>query len=228
MAKSLFYRHFRHRCHRSLSISAPYHSKQRTSSPITVSLANNSKMISSHEVELSLPNLPPSACTAHLFPALGDTSLISSGQLCDAGCLATFSSSHVDIALHGTTILSGTRSLATNRLWTVELPQAPDSPLTTPFASSLQTGTVPDLVAFAHAALFSPSLSTLSKALSKNYISNFPGLSQTLLSRHPPNSVDTAKGHLDQVRRSFRSTKKPKPSSPPPWTTPYFGYFPKP
>jgi hypothetical protein len=131
-------------------------------------------MISSHEVQLSLPTLPPSARTAHLFPALGNTSLISIGQLCDAGCLATFSSSHVDIALHGTTIPSGTRSLATNRLWTVELPQAPVSPFTAPFAGSLQTGTVPDLVAFAHAALFSPSISTLSEALSKNYISNFP------------------------------------------------------
>jgi hypothetical protein len=131
-------------------------------------------MTSSHEVELALPQLPLSARTAHLFPALGDTSLLSIGQLCDAGCLATFSSSHVNVTLHSTVILHGTRSLATNRLWTVTLPSSSFPTPQQSFAGTLQTGSPSELVAFAHAALFSPSLSTLTKALSKNYICNFP------------------------------------------------------
>jgi hypothetical protein len=176
-------------------------------------------MTSSHEVELALPQFPLSARTAHLFPALGDTSLLSIGQLCNAGCLATFSSSHVDVTLHGTVILHGTRSLATNRLWTVTLPSSSFPTPQQSFAGTLQTGSPSELVAFAHAALFSPSLSTLTKALSKNYICNFPGLSQSLLSKFPPNSVATAKGPLDQTCRNFRSTKPQstsKPTKPPP------------
>jgi hypothetical protein len=134
-------------------------------------------------------------------------------------CLATFSSSHVDVTLHGTVILHGTRSLATNGLWTVTLPSSSSPTAPQSFAGTLQTGSPSQLVAFAHAALFSPSLSTLTKALSKNYICNFPGLSQSLLSKFPPNSVATAKGHLDQTCRNFCSTKPQstsKPTKPPP------------
>jgi hypothetical protein len=64
-----------------------------------------------------------------------------------------------------------------------------------------------ELVAYAHATLFSPALSTLEKALQKGYVRNFPGLTAKTLRRHPPRSVATAKGHLDQVRKNLRSTK---------------------
>jgi hypothetical protein len=102
---------------------------------------------------------------------------------------------------------------------TVTLPSSSSPTAPQSFASTLQTGSPSQLAAFAHAALFSPSLSTLTKALSKNYICNFPGLSQFLLSKFPPNSVATAKGHLDQTHRNFCSTK-PKPNSKPTKPTP--------
>jgi hypothetical protein len=41
-----------------------------------------------------------------------------------------------------------------------------------------------NLVAFAHATLFSPALSTLEKALDKGYLINFPGLTPQNLRRH--------------------------------------------
>jgi hypothetical protein len=68
-------------------------------------------------------------------------------------------------------------------------------------------GSPAQLVAFAHAALFSPSLSTLQQALQKNYLPTFPGISPKLLSKYPPNSIATAKGHLDQTRKNVQSTK---------------------
>jgi hypothetical protein len=64
-----------------------------------------------------------------------------------------------------------------------------------------------ELVAYSHATLFSPALSTLEKALQCGYVRNFPGLSVKTLQRHPPRSVATAKGHLDQVRQGLRSTR---------------------
>jgi hypothetical protein len=52
---------------------------------------------------------------------------------------------------------------------------------------------------YSHATLFSPAISTLEQALTRGYIRNFPGLTAKTLQRHPPRSVATAKGHLDQV-----------------------------
>jgi hypothetical protein len=66
---------------------------------------------------------------------------------------------------------------------------------------------VAELVAYSHATLFSPALSTLEHALKKGYVRNFPGLTAKTLRRHPPQSVATAKGHLDQTRKKLRSTK---------------------
>jgi hypothetical protein len=66
-----------------------------------------------------------------------------------------------------------------------------------------------ELVAFAHTALFSPSLSTLQTALDKGFLTNLPGLTPATLRRHPPQSIATIKGHLDQRRKNLRPTPKP-------------------
>jgi hypothetical protein len=69
-----------------------------------------------------------------------------------------------------------------------------------------------ELVAFAHATLFSPALSALAAALAKGYLANFPGLTTKLLLKYPPQSAAMIKGHLDQTRKNQRSTK-PTPST---------------
>jgi hypothetical protein len=56
-----------------------------------------------------------------------------------------------------------------------------------------------NMVAFGHATLFSPSLSTLEKALTDGYLTNFPGLTAQSLWKFPPASVPMVKGHLDQT-----------------------------
>jgi hypothetical protein len=65
-----------------------------------------------------------------------------------------------------------------------------------------------DLVAFAHATLFSPPLSTLEKALNNDYLTNFPGLNAQSLRKFPPASVPMAKGHLDQTQKNQGSTRQ--------------------
>jgi hypothetical protein len=71
-----------------------------------------------------------------------------------------------------------------------------------------------ELVTFAHAALFLPSLSTLCTALDLKHVTGFPGLTSKLVRKYPPQSVATATGHMDQSRKNQRSTK-PKFSPPP-------------
>ncbi len=160
-------------------------------------------MVSTHTAELNLPALPPSAKQAHLFPALQDTCLVSIGMLCDAGCEANFTKTTVNVTLNGTLILQGNRCLKTG-LWNVPL-QAPEHQAN----SIMGTAKVAEQVAFSHAALFSPSISTLEQALGNNYVRGFPGLTLHTLRKHTPNSVATAKGHLDNTRANQQSTKTP-------------------
>ena len=68
-----------------LSLNAPYVNKTPSKVPLKVALPDGSYMYSTHTAELSLPQIPTAARIAHLFPALGNTSLLSIGQLCDAG-----------------------------------------------------------------------------------------------------------------------------------------------
>jgi len=53
-----------------------------------------------------------------------------------------------------------------------------------------------DLVAFHHTSLFSPSISTLEKALDKEYLPTLPGLTKTLLKKYQPDLEATTMGHI--------------------------------
>jgi hypothetical protein len=48
---------------------------------------------------------------------------------------------------------------------------------------------------------------TLENALSRNYLTNFPGLTAQTLRKHPPQSLAMTKGNMDQTRKNQRSTK---------------------
>jgi hypothetical protein len=80
--------------------------------------------------------------------------------------------------------------------------------------TAISTARPADLVPFHHAALFSPAPTTLELALQKGFLPPFPGLTLQALRRHPPHSVATIKGHLDQIRKNLRSTKKAPKESP--------------
>ncbi|KAI2495546.1 hypothetical protein MHU86_18991 [Fragilaria crotonensis] len=168
-----------------------------------------------HEAELDLPSLPLAARRVHIVPALRTASLLSMAQLCDAGCTVTFDAVSVIVRLHDRSILHGVRTLDTG-LWHLSLvqpnpdPYVPAPPVAPPpitdcSNAAIQSATPAELVAFAHAALFSPALSTLQKAIDNGYLPNFLGL--TALGLPIPASVAMIKGHLDQSRKNQRSTK---------------------
>jgi len=70
-----------------------------------------------------------------------------------------------------------------------------------------QTHKAAELVAFAHTSFFSPANTILQQALEKNYVNHIPGLTAQTLCNHPPQSIATVKGHLDQSRKNQQSTK---------------------
>ena len=150
------------------------------------------------------------------------------GQLCDAGCQGTFDAASVRVLLDGIVILRGERTVNTG-LWHLTLeptpafahPTAaacscvtvPDTPVPHHCNGAIHSATPSELVAFSHAALFSPALSTLHMALERGFLSDIPGLTTKSLAKYPPASFAMVKGHLDQTRKNQRSTKPKSDSS---------------
>jgi len=94
-------------------------------------------------------------------------------------------------------------------------PQPPPSiiPLISAFSINPTTPPISNLKDAAFAtyvsrSLGSPSNSTLLNAIRRGYIT-IRGLTTKLLLRNPPQSLFTALGHLDVVRKNLRSSKTP-------------------
>lgn len=146
-------------------------------------------MHSTHEAELDIPSLPIAARRVHIVPALHTTSILSMGQLCDAGCIVTFDATTVQVHRNTELLLTGIRTPATG-LWHLSL-VAPTPTTSVPdflhqSYAAVQSATPAELVAFAHATLLSPALSTLKYALDLGFLPNFIGLTAKSLLKHPP------------------------------------------
>ena len=117
---------------------------QRAHPSVPVEMANESIIHSSHQAELFLPSFLAQARITHLFPDLESHSLLSIGQLCDAGCIALLDKSAIYIVHpeQQQLILTGARDQAT-KLWHIDLPTkestAPAPFTTNNIASSAQT-----------------------------------------------------------------------------------------
>ena len=169
---------------------------------LPVTTPNGAIIYSSDVGELDLSNLPPAARIAHVFPDIASDSLLSIGQLCDTGCTAFFTKDTVTIKFDGDTVLTGAHSPMT-RLWHTPIPPSTQHHLATGYANAAKLSATPaGLVSYAHASLGSPVISTLSTALDNHYVSGFPGLTPKSLRKYPPQSLATAKGHLDQTRKT--------------------------
>jgi hypothetical protein len=94
----------------------PVVNKRPAANPITIHNPNGTIMYSTHTAELDIPHLPPAACQVHIVPDLASHTLLSIGQLCDAGCDVTFNANAVTVTYQNHLILQVTRT-ATTRLW---------------------------------------------------------------------------------------------------------------
>ena len=141
-----------------------------TSRGIEVLLPNKATMKSTHTALLDIPNLPESARTTHIFPQLASGSLLSIGQLCDAGCTALFDKHKLYIFHNGKIIMQGTRQR--NKLWTMDAEQHHS------LNSVIDAPTIAERIEFHSRSLFSPTLSTLAAAIKAGYLSTFPSITK--------------------------------------------------
>ena len=185
-----------------LSTDCPVNNERITDDPITITNPNGESMPSDRIGDLDLP-LRPAALKAYIVPALKNCSLLSMGAVCDAGYTIEFTADSMKILDEGKCVVTGQRRHDTG-MWHINLPPKPVH-----FANRLGDPKMHELVTYSHATMFSPVLATLEIPLKKGFLINFPGFTSAALRRHPPKSISTAKGHLDQTRKNQRSTKHP-------------------
>ena len=171
--------------HPSPSHDLPLTDMRPVTDGINVLLPNHAKIQATHKANLNVPHLPSAARAVHLFPSLASSSLLSVGQLCDSGCTATFTDTSALITRKGKTIITGRRN-PQSKLWELHPHDPSSTPASPSLNSTIGSPSAAARVHFYHAALFSPALSTLHKAIEAGYLSSIPGLTSSSLRKHPP------------------------------------------
>ena len=127
--------------------------------PVTVKLPDGTQIQNTHEYYLPIPNLLQDAVISRIFPQLQTASLLSLGQLCDAGYNATLDKLELKVYLQGHEILKGSRNFVT-KMWEVRFiskdtnhtKETSFSPL---INNVFRLFTTSSIIAYLHAAAFS-------------------------------------------------------------------------
>lgn len=162
----------------------PFSNVKATNQGLTVLYPDGNMDQATHEATLDLPVLPLSARRVHLFRRLASGSLLSLGQLCDAGCTAYFDKTHVYMFYTGKIILQGHRGSDTNKLWKLDNNNS-FPPNIHSLNSVIDNPTIAERIKFYHASLFSPTLDTLAKAIAAGYLTTFPAFTVKQLRNIP-------------------------------------------
>jgi hypothetical protein len=102
-----------------LTTGAPCLNKRRTSSPISVTLPDGRKIVSSHICDVRIPGLP-TILTGHIMPAMTTASLFGIRILCKAGCKVVFDNEKCQVFYDNKVILSGAKDPVSD-LWTLPI-----------------------------------------------------------------------------------------------------------
>ena len=197
-----------------------YLSNVKPGGGLTVGLPNGAAIRS---VATGILETPPISTKAHIFSDTDlDRSLVSTAEFCNQGCTATLTATSLTIVHDATgTIVAHSTKDKSDRLWPAF--QHNDTPLPSPVTANLlvRHEINADFVAYFHATMGSPPDSSMERALRAGYFSNVDRITAKMFRDNQPNSVATAKGHLDQSRKGIQSTTKTRtarrgpPSSPP-------------
>ena len=157
-------------------------------------------MFSTHKGELPLPLLPKAAQHVHLVPKMSEYSLLSVTELCNAEYEVHFFKDCACIYYNNKIVYKAQQDRESN-LWILNIEpqeavmehpmpllsnQNKDPTLQHLCQGAIGIPTQHQLVQYAHAALYSPAISTLQQALDKGYIQNIPGLTNKSLHKYPP------------------------------------------
>jgi hypothetical protein len=100
-----------------LTKGAPCLNKRRTSSPISVTLPDGRKIVSSPICDVRIPGLP-TILTGHIMPDMTTASLFGIRILCKAGCKVVFDNEKCQVFYNNKVILSGVKDPVSD-LWTL-------------------------------------------------------------------------------------------------------------
>jgi hypothetical protein len=103
-----------------VTVNALVINKQIAVLPLAIYNPNSSIMYSTYTAEINVLHLPRAVRVCHIAPGLSTYSLISIGQLCDAGCAVLFLTNIVRIGFKNAVIMQGARARATG-LWHLDL-----------------------------------------------------------------------------------------------------------
>ena len=97
---------------------------------------------------------------------------------------------------------------ATTTIKPSKVPFPTNTPGAMPSANGIirQDTSKKELAAYYASTVYNMRPSTLIRAIKRNYLDSWPGLTASLISRHLPKSLASAKGHLDQEFKNLQST----------------------
>ena len=193
-------------------VNLPFSNVQSTDNGIKVKYPDGVIDQATHTATLDIPSLPLKARQVHLFRKLASGSLLSLGQLCDAGCTAYFNKKTVYIFYNGKIIMQGTRSPSTNQLWQLNPETANQHNSCHSLNAILDNPTIAERIKFYHASMFSPPLQTLATAIDAGYLTTFPSFTTAQLRKYPPRSEATVNGHLRAIKKNLTTVQVPSPS----------------
>ena len=166
-----------------IAVNAKVKNVRLTNNPLNIIIPDGNTMTSTHVCNIDWPSLPKCATEAHIIPQLKNQSLLSVVKLCDAGCDITFLGNECTIQYNGKTVLEGIKCPRTN-LWLVPLDELniernikntiPQQTCNNTYMHTTQTETIKYL----HQCFFSPTKTTLLRAIANNQLIGVPVLTK--------------------------------------------------
>jgi hypothetical protein len=114
---------------------------------------------------------------------------------------------------HKKPIITGTRNAPSQPLYNVRTQESKHHTINLLSSQSANATHLPhlqDRIAFYHATLFSPVISTWADSIKAGYLDSFPELTAKQVRKYTPHSEATTMGHQHAQRSNLRSTKPPK------------------
>ena len=163
---------------------------------------------------------PDLKIAAHIFSDQDlKESLLSLSAVCNQDCVVELTQTSLAASRNGQLLLSGHKD-PDEKLWRIPFPTTSPQqriPRSEKSDSVAFAGTVihsesdADFVAFVHASIGSPPVSSFHTAAQKGWLRTYPRLTAAIISKNRPITKATAQGHLDQTRQRQRSTRTASP-----------------
>jgi hypothetical protein len=164
---------------------------------------------SSTTAELACPTFNLRARSVHIINDLASHSLLSCGQMCNAGYKVLFDNGQAqviegNVSVQGRIVIHGQHDHSTG-LWTVPV-DTNSTKQNESINSVYEISKVYSTIQYLHAAAGSPIPSTFVKAIKAGNITTWPTLTPEHVNKYLEKSEATVKGHLNQTRKNMRST----------------------